>query len=250
MIKLTNLTKRYGEKTAVSDLTLAVGRGELFGFLGPNGAGKTTTIKLIMGMLRPTSGDVEIDGLGMSKSAVEARRVIGYVPDNPYVYEKLTGREFLEFIGGVFGMEKQKMESEIRKYSARLGMADYLDYRTEEYSHGMRQKIVLAAAFIHNPKLLVIDEPMVGLDPISARVVKDIFVEFSQNGTTVFVSTHTLSLAEEICSRIGIINHGRLIAIGSKSDLRRKTSEGGGDLEDIFLQLTGEYKKEESILGR
>ncbi|MCP4631711.1 MAG: ABC transporter ATP-binding protein [candidate division Zixibacteria bacterium] len=249
MIRLTNLSKNYGEKTAVSDLTLNIPKGELFGFLGPNGAGKTTTIKLIMGMLRPTSGHVEVAGYAMVREAIKAKQIIGYIPDSPYVYEKLTGREYLEFIGSVFGMSSSEIKSGIDKYCTLLGMQGYLDYRAGEYSHGMRQKTVLAAAFIHNPELLVIDEPMVGLDPSSARIVKDIFVEFVQNGSTVFVSTHTLSLAEEICHRIGIINNGRLVTVGTKEELQRVASEAEGNLEKLFLKLTREYQENIPSLG-
>ncbi|MBD3169231.1 MAG: ATP-binding cassette domain-containing protein [candidate division Zixibacteria bacterium] len=239
MIKTFELTKQYGEKTALDNLNLEIGKGELFGFLGPNGAGKTTTIKLIMGMLKPTSGRVEVAGFDMAKDAINAKRLLGYVPDSPYVYEKLTGREYLEFIASVFEMTAKETRYEIDKYTSLLGMSEYLDYRTGEYSHGMRQKVVLAAAFIHNPELLVIDEPMVGLDPSSARIVKDIFVDFADKGSTVFVSTHTLPLAEEICHRIGIINQGNLIAVGTKDDLRSIAAEAEGNLEKLFLKLTG-----------
>jgi ABC-2 type transport system ATP-binding protein len=240
MIKLTNLTKNYGDKTALSDLNLQIHQGELFGFLGPNGAGKTTTIKLIMGMLRPSSGKVEVAGFDMGKDAIKAKRSIGYVPDSPHIYEKLTGSEYLEFIGSIFEMNREEIESGIEKYSALLGMRKYLGYRMEEYSHGMRQKVILAAAFIHRPKLLVIDEPMVGLDPTSARTVKDIFVDFTRKGGTVFVSTHTLSLVEEICDRIGIINHGNLIAVGQKSELMESLPAESPNLEALFLKLTGD----------
>jgi ABC-2 type transport system ATP-binding protein len=238
MINLTNLSKNYGEKEALKDLSLSIPKGELFGFLGPNGAGKTTTIKLIMGLLKPSAGKAEVAGYDMTIDAIKAKRLIGYVPDSPYVYEKLTGREYLEFIASVFGMDIKGADLAIEKYSTYLGMSDYLDYRTGEYSHGMRQKVVLASAFIHKPELLLIDEPMVGLDPSSARAVKDIFVEFANEGSTVFISTHTLSLAEEICHRIGIINRGKLVAVGTKGDLHRMASDTESNLERLFLKLT------------
>ncbi|MBD3233144.1 MAG: ATP-binding cassette domain-containing protein [candidate division Zixibacteria bacterium] len=240
MIQLTNLTKKFGNKAAVNDLSMTIPKGELFGFLGPNGAGKTTTIKLIMGMLQPTSGSVEIAGYNMQQDAIKARRHIGYVPDSPYVYEKLTGREYLKFVGEIFGMKSNDIGKAIDKYAIDFNMKSYLDYKTGEYSHGMRQKIVLTSAFMHNPELLVIDEPMVGLDPSSARVVKDLFMEFARKGSTVFISTHTLPLAEEICRRIGIINHGRLITVASQDELRNTAAETGGNLENLFLELTRE----------
>ncbi len=238
MIQLKNLTKKFGNKTAVNNLNMTIPKGELFGFLGPNGAGKTTTIKLIMGMLQPTSGSIEVAGYDMQRDALKAKQYIGYVPDSPYVYEKLTGREYLNFVGDIFGMKSGDIERSIDRYSLIFNMEDYLDYKTEEYSHGMRQKIVLTAAFMHNPELLVIDEPMVGLDPSSARAVKDLFLEFARKGSTVFISTHTLPLAEEICRRIGIINHGKLIAVASQEELRQTKS--GGNLENLFLELTRE----------
>jgi len=249
MIKLTNLTKIYGEKIALSDLTLNIPEGELFGFLGPNGAGKTTTIKLIMGLLRPTSGKVEVGGYDIFREPIKAKQIIGYVPDSPFIYEKLTGREYLQFIGSIFNMEVGNIAAEIEKCSALLNMESYLDYRTGEYSHGMRQKVVLTSAFIHKPRLLIIDEPMVGLDPSSARIVKDILADFAKAGSTVFISTHTLSLAEEICHRIGIINHGRLVTVGTRADLMKMTSAVDGNLETLFLKLTAGFAPKTPIFS-
>lgn len=237
MIEIDGLTKRYGKTTAVDNLTLHIPDGEFFAFLGPNGAGKTTTLKIIAGLLKPTSGSVHVGGFDIASKAIEAKRLISYVPDVPYVYEKLTGREFLYFIGELYGIERGYYREEVERLLCLFKIEDYGDLLMEGYSHGMRQKIVISSALLHNPRLIVIDEPMVGLDPRSVRLVKDILKHRAKEGTTIFMTTHTLSLAEEVADRIGIIHRGRLISLGSVDEIKRQARETER-LEDVFLRLT------------
>jgi ABC-2 type transport system ATP-binding protein len=237
-IQLRNVTKRFGRTTAVSDLTLQVSAGELFAFLGPNGAGKTTTIKMIAGLLRPDAGTVHVCDLPVSTDGLAARTQLAYVPDQPYLYDKLTGREFLTFVGQMYQVAQHTIDEHIDRLARRLDIG-FLDQLTEGYSHGMRQKVALAAALIHEPKVLVIDEPMVGLDPRTVRTVKDVFVEHARAGATVFVSTHTLAVAEAIADRIGIIHHAHLVAEGTLGDIR-EMARNKGSLEDAFLALTSD----------
>jgi ABC-2 type transport system ATP-binding protein len=236
-IELCGVTKRFGDKVAVDDLSLVVPRGELFAFLGPNGAGKTTTIKMIVGLLRPTAGTVAVCGHGMSADGLPARAQLAYIPDQPFLYDKLTGREFLHFVAEMYRVPETHRERTLRELTARFDMGEFLDHLTETYSHGMKQKVVLAAALLHDPAVLIVDEPMVGLDPRTARRVKEIFVERTRRGGTAFITTHTLEVAEAVADRIGIIHQGRLIALGTLDELRRKASHQQS-LEDIFLQLT------------
>lgn len=242
MIELTGVSKSFNEKKAVTDLSLNVNSGEFFGFLGPNGAGKTTTIKMMNGLLRPDSGVVKICGIDVQQNPEGAKMKTGYVPDSPYLYEKLSAREYLEFTGGLYDMSQEKINSQIDWLFELFGMKEWADGRCEEYSHGMRQKVVFCSAFIHNPEVLIIDEPMVGLDPQSARLVKDLLKLYSQRGTTVFVSTHTLNLAEELCDRIGIVYNGQLIASGTIEELRSLAESEGENLERLFLKLTGGFR--------
>jgi ABC-2 type transport system ATP-binding protein len=239
MIEIRELTKRFGEIPAVDNLNLDIPDGEFFTFLGPNGAGKTTTLKIIAGLLRPTSGKVLVDGYDMAKKSISAKRLISYVPDVPYVYEKLTGREFLYFIGELYDLSKSFYEEEVESLLGLFHMQDYGDMLMQNYSHGMRQKIVISSALLHHPRLIVIDEPMVGLDPRSARLVKDILKERTRQGTTIFMATHTLSLAEEVADRMGIINKGKLISLGTVKEIK-KASQKTGKLEDVFLKITAE----------
>lgn len=239
MIELVNVTKRFGVKTAVDNISLTAETGEFFAFLGPNGAGKTTTIKMMTGLLRPDSGAVRICGIDIGRMPGEAKKRTGYIPDSPYIYEKLTAREYLEFTGGLYRMPPRDMEEKIEWLFDLFGMDGWADVRCEEYSHGMRQKVVFCAALLHDPEVLVIDEPMVGLDPQSVRLVKDLLKIYSARGTTVFVSTHTLSVAEELGDRLGIINKGQLIAVGTLDELRKKAVSEGENLESLFLKLTG-----------
>ncbi len=235
-IVLKNVTKCFGRTVAVSDLTLEVMSGELFAFLGPNGAGKTTTIKMIAGLLRPDNGSVHVCGLPVATDGLAARSQLAYVPDQPFLYDKLTGREFLDFVGQMYHVPPDLTTQRTNQLAERLGI-NFLDQLTEGYSHGMRQKVALAAALLHRPKVLVIDEPMVGLDPRTVRIVKDVFVELAHSGSTVFVSTHTLAVAEAIADRIGIIDRSRLITVGTLEDLRH-TVKSQSSLEDVFLTLT------------
>ena len=238
-IEIEKLTKCFGPKTAVNELTLRVQPGELYAFLGPNGAGKTTTIKTVTGLLRPTSGTVRVCGHHVCDASAEARQAISYVPDQPFLYEKLSGREFLMFVARMYRMDPAEADRRIEELSDRFATAEYLDDLAEGYSHGMKQRVVISAAILHDPKVLVIDEPMVGLDPRSARLVKDTLRELVARGVCVFMSTHTLSIAEEVASRIGIIHRGSMVAEGTVDELR-SLGHTSGKLEDIFLRLTRE----------
>ena len=236
-ISLTSLRKSYGRKVAVRELSLNVRRGELFAFLGPNGAGKTTTIKLIVGLLRPDSGSVQVCGHQVQADGLAAKAKLAYVPDQPFMYEKLTGREFLHFVAEMYGMQAAERDEALVRLMPRLGVEEFLDQMTDSYSHGMKQRVVLAAALLHAPEVLVIDEPMVGLDPRTVRAVKNLFREHTRNGGTVFMSTHTLEVAEELADRIGIIHRGDLLAVGTLDQLRAQ-AQREHSLEDIFLRMT------------
>jgi ABC-2 type transport system ATP-binding protein len=239
MIDLHEVTKAYGTKLAVHRLSLRVEGGELFAFLGPNGAGKTTTIKLMCGLLFPTAGTVRIGGYDMSCDGDQARRLISYVPDQPYLYEKLTGREFLRFIADMYALTRGQAEQRIEEVIDLFSLDDFVDDLTERYSHGMRQRTVFAAALLHQPRLLIVDEPTVGLDPRSVRLLKDLLRREADRGATVFLSTHSLDIAEELADRIGIVEHGRLISCGTLDALRKQAALDGS-LEDVFLKLTEE----------
>lgn len=238
MIQLENVTRNYGAKVAVRNLSLEVPRGELFACLGPNGAGKTTTIKMMVGLLQPTAGSIRLCGVDAVRSRREANRLLGFVPDQPYLYEKLSGREFLKFVADLFGMPPQQAAEGIEEQIAALELNAFVDHLTESYSHGMKQRLAFAAAFLHRPQLLILDEPMVGLDPRSMRMVKDLLRKQARLGTTVFMSTHTLSIAEEIADRIGVIDHGRLLFLGTVDQLRSHLSLGDESLEHLYLTLT------------
>ncbi len=238
MIRIENVTRKYGTKVAVNDLSLHVPAGELFACLGPNGAGKTTTIKMMVGLLQPTAGHIHLCGIDAVAQRREANRLLGFVPDQPYLYEKLSGREFLQFVGELFGLGGDDIAVGIEEQIKALELAAFIDHLTESYSHGMKQRLAFAAAFLHKPKLLVLDEPMVGLDPRSMRMVKDLLKAEARRGTTVFMSTHTLSIAEEIADRIGVIDQGRLLFLGTVNELRRHLSLGDQSLEQLYLTLT------------
>jgi ABC-2 type transport system ATP-binding protein len=239
MIEIENLTKQFGEKKAVNSLNLSIEEGEIFGFLGPNGAGKTTTIKILTGLLRPSSGKVTIGGFNILESPQSAKYITGYVPEDPFIYDKLTGREFLQLVGGLYSLKEKEIEAQIDYWTEFFQLESYMDTLTESYSHGTKQKIVMSAALMHKPKLMIIDEPMVGLDPISTRKVKDLIKTKSQEGTTIFLSTHILSVAEELCDRVGIIHQGVLIATGSLPEIKQLSkAEENESLETIFLKLT------------
>jgi ABC-2 type transport system ATP-binding protein len=217
---------------------LSIGRGECFGFLGPNGAGKTTTIKMLSGLLIPTEGSIHIDGHDIQRDSQNAKRVLGFVPDKPFIYEKLTGREFLDFMLDIYRIPRQSVEKRRHEFMEMFALAEWQDELVENYSHGMKQKLVITGALIHEPKLLVIDEPMVGLDPHGHRLVKDLFRRFCEAGGAIFMSTHTLAVAQELCHRIAIIEKGEIIAVGTLSELREKANADSEQLESIFLKLT------------
>jgi ABC-2 type transport system ATP-binding protein len=240
MIKLTNLVKRYGSFTAVNSINLEVPRGELFGFLGPNGAGKTTTLRMIAGILRPSSGTVQIGGIDLASDPVAAKSKLGFIPDRPFIYEKLTGTEFLRFVAGLYNQEGAQVEHRGRELLALFDLEQWADELVESYSHGMRQKLIISSAFVHRPEVIVVDEPMVGLDPKAARILKDLFREYTHRGHTIMMSTHTLEVAETLCDRIGIIQGGVIRACGTMQELRTGAETGTMGLEDIFLRLTGE----------
>jgi ABC-2 type transport system ATP-binding protein len=236
MIQIRDLTKCFGDLKAVDNLSLEIAEGELFAFLGPNAAGKTTTIKLLTGLLRPTSGSCSIGGHDLQKDPQAAKRLLAYVPDFPFLYEKLTSAEFMRFIGEMFEVERAEIGRRTGELFERFGLEPFRNELTENLSHGTRQRVVIASALLHDPKVLIIDEPMVGLDPMHARIVKDELKARSRAGTTIFLSTHQLGVAEELANRIGIIGHGRLLALGTLEELRRQNA-GTSALEEIFLNL-------------
>jgi ABC-2 type transport system ATP-binding protein len=238
MLQIKNIVKQFGSFTAVDRINLHIKQGELYGFLGQNGAGKTTTIKMIAGVYAPTSGSIFINGIDISKKPVQAKLQIGYVPDQPYLYEKLTGREFLYFSGGLYTLDKKTLSNKIDELVDTLNIESWLDKRTEEYSQGMRQRITIASALLHNPKLIVLDEPMVGLDPQSAALVKKILNQKVSEGASVFVSTHSLSFAEEVCSRIGIIKSGVMIYEDKREAIETIKANLNSNFEEVFLELT------------
>jgi ABC-2 type transport system ATP-binding protein len=249
MIELRGLTKRYGDLAAVNGIDLDVPPGELFGFLGPNGAGKTTTLRMIAGILRPTAGTVRIGGIDLASDPIAAKRRLGYIPDRPFIYEKLTGMEFLRFVAGLFEQTGDPVERRGRELLALFDLDEWRDELVESYSHGMRQKLIISSAFIHRPDVIVVDEPMVGLDPKAARTLKDLFREYVRRGHTIMMSTHTLEVAQRLCDRVAIIQRGELRAQGTLDELRAAAGSNGHEsgLEEIFLRLTGERAARELV---
>ena len=241
MIELNNLTKKFGDLVAVDDLSLKVERGELFAVLGPNAAGKTTLIRVLAGLLKPSAGTARVAGYDVQADPLEARRRLAYVPDFPFLYDKLSAWEFFRFTGQLFQVPDARIEASAQELIARFHLAEFVNLPIESLSHGTRQRVAIVSALLHDPEVFVIDEPMVGLDPQHARVVKDVLKERSRQGMTVLVSTHQLNVAEEMADRIGIIHNGRLIAVGNRDELRRQ-SGASGPLEDIFLTLTAGEK--------
>ena len=235
MIEIRGLTKKYGDFTAVDDISLSVARGEIFGFLGPNGAGKTTTIRILAGLSLPTSGMVTIDGTDVTKNGLHTKSITGYVPDRPYLYEKLTGRELLQFVANLYGRPWRDCEKRAMELLAYFDIAEWADARIENLSHGMKQKLVIVSALVHDPTLLVIDEPMVGLDALAQRQVKLLMRRLTGEGKTIFLTTHTMSVAEAVCDRIAILHRGKIIATGTTAELKSDRA-----LEDVFLELTYE----------
>ncbi len=240
VIELKNLTKCYGSLRAVHRLNLTVGEGEIFGFIGPNGAGKTTTIRMMGGIILPTQGEIHIDGISMAADPVEAKKRIGFIPDRPFLYEKLTGREFLRFTADLFRVDSNLFGEKSEEILKMFSLGERADELIESYSHGMKQRLVIGAAILHDPRVLIVDEPMVGLYPAGIRLVKGLFSRLAASGTTLFLSTHSLEMAEDLCHRIGIIHRGALIATGSLDELRRLARVQESDLEAAFLKLTEE----------
>ncbi len=241
MIRIEGLTKRFGSKVAVNNLNMEVFPGEFFSFLGPNGAGKTTTIKMVAGLLIPTEGRAFVYGKDVQVDPVGAKQVVGYIPDRPFLYEKLTGREFLGFVGGLYEMDGKGLDSKTEELMELFDVLDAADFLVEEYSHGMKQKLSFCAAFLHEPRVVIVDEPWVGLDPRSIRFLKNYLKERVRGGMCVFMSTHTLSIAEEVSNRVGIINGGNLIAVGTVEEIM--ALKASRDFEDMFLQLTAEEEE-------
>ena len=240
MIELKSLTKNYGNFRAVDNLNLTVNKGELFGFIGPNGAGKTTTIKMIGGLLEPSAGTVKIAGIDMQQQPEAAKGKIGFIPDRPYIYEKLTGMEFLKFTADLYGVPDEIYSQKARENLEMFSLSDWSNELIESYSHGMKQRLIMSAALLHDPQVIIVDEPMVGLDPVAIMMVKDLFQRLAHKGVTIFMSTHTLAVAEDTCDRIGIIHRGHLIASGTTADLQREANVTDADLERVFLNLTRE----------
>lgn len=237
MLEIKNLTKKFGDKVAVDNIDLSVKSGEIYGFLGPNGAGKTTTIKMIVGMLMPDGGSIYVNGVDAINDDVEAKRQIAYVPDSPEIYDIMTGRQYLNFIADVFELSDEERNKQIDRYAEVFEMKENLDVMIAGYSHGMKQKIVIMGALIHSPKLLILDEPMVGLDAKSSFRLKEIMRALADEGRTVFFSTHVMEVAENLCDRIGIINRGKIIAVGTLDEIKAAAKDTGS-LEKIFLELT------------
>ena len=240
MIELAGLTKKYTDLVAVNDLNIFVPKGEIFGFIGPNGAGKTTTINMMGGIITPTSGRVTICGIRMEEHPEKAKRKIGFIPDRPYLYEKLTAMEFLEFISDLYGVNENDFPARSQEQLEMFLLSEWSGELIESYSHGMKQRLVMAAALLHEPEVIIVDEPMVGLDPVAIKMVKELFLHLAAGGVTIFMSTHTLKVAEDICDRIGVIHKGSLVANGTPEDLRRLTDAGEADLEQVFMRLTEE----------
>jgi len=238
LIEIENLTKKFGIVTAVDNLSLSIAKGEFFGFLGPNGAGKTTTIKMLTGILKPTSGSIKLDGYDLTQFPLKAKQICGFVPDRPFLYEKLSGREFLHFIAGIYNLNRDDYKVRIEELLKLFELKSWADELIESYSHGMRQRLVMIAAFLHQPKIIIIDEPLVALDPKGIKLVKNIFRDYCRQGATIFMSTHNLSLAEELCTCIGIIHQGKLAAVVAKEELRELARSRRHNLEDIFLSAS------------
>lgn len=244
VLEVRDLRKVFGRFPAVDGLDFEVTKGEVFGFLGPNGAGKTTTMRMMVGLVRPTSGSILIDGHDVLSDPLAARAVTSFIPDRPFVYDRLTGFEFLLFVGGLYKMQRRETATMAAELLLRFGLADWADALVETYSHGMRQRLAFAAALLSRPTLLVVDEPMVGLDPLGATLIKRMFRELCADGQmSVFLSTHTMSVAEEVCDRIAIIHHGRIAALGTMDELRAEADRAGSHLEEIFLALTEERSR-------
>ena len=239
MIAIYDLVKTYGTFTAVDGVSLDVQPGEIHGFLGPNGAGKTTTLRMIAGLLKPTAGRIEVNGHDLAKDPEAAKMSLGFIPDRPYIYEKLTAGEFLRFHGGLFGLDGAGIGPRVKEMLELFELGRWENELVESFSHGMKQRLVMSAAFLHRPQAVVVDEPMVGLDQRGARLIKDVFKKMSQRGVGILMSTHTLEVAQEMCDRISIILKGKIIARGTVADIRAMGDSGDDHLTSVFLKLTG-----------
>ncbi|MBF0546481.1 MAG: ABC transporter ATP-binding protein [Candidatus Riflebacteria bacterium] len=239
-ISLSQVKKNYGDFSALKGIDLEVSPGEFFGFIGPNGAGKTTLIRIIVGIIKPTSGIITVCGYDNLSSSSMAKRLTGYIPDRPYLYEKLTPIEYFDFISGLYSVSKERKLKVGEEMLKMFNLWDWRNELIEGFSHGMKQKVAMSAAMLHDPEVLVIDEPMVGLDPRSVKVVKDFLKDLTKKGKSIFFTTHTLSIAEDLCDRIGIINHGQVVALGTMDELKKHLKSGDSDLESIFLKITEE----------
>ncbi|MEN6420687.1 MAG: ABC transporter ATP-binding protein [Smithella sp.] len=240
MIEISKLTKDYGTTVAVNKLNLNIAAGEIYGFIGPNGAGKTTTIRMMGGILAPTSGDIIIGGVNIRQDPVKVKKTIGFVPDRPFLYEKLTGMEFLRFSADLYDVDRDTFSQKAKNLLQQFVLWNWADELIEAYSHGMKQRLIIASALLHDPPILIIDEPMVGLDPQAVHMVKDILKELAARQTTIFISTHTLSIAEDLCHRIGLIHKGTLLAEGSLEELQSIAKLGEARLEEVFLTIIKE----------
>jgi len=248
VLSIDKLSKKFDTMTAVDEIDLRIEKGEILGFLGPNGAGKTTTIKMIAGLLQPTSGSLSICGHKMEAEPIRCRELTGYIPDRPFLYEKLTGAEYLSFISSLYpSPDSSKRLAQAQSYLELFDLQDWRNNLIESYSHGMRQKLIMTSIFMLDQPLIVVDEPMVGLDPKSARIVKEMFKSKAESGTTIFLSTHSMEIAEELCHRVCIIRNGTIIAGGSVEELKAQAREGAANLEDLFLQLTGAFELQEVV---
>lgn len=247
ILKIDNLVKTFGTFTAVDDISLEVTQGEIFGFLGPNGAGKTTTIKMLAGLLLPDSGQMTINGNLLSEHPLACKSDTGYIPDRPWLFEKLTGMEYVQFVASLYNLPEKTFLANSAHYLELFDLADWQHHLIESYSHGMRQKLIMTSVMMLDQPLLIIDEPMVGLDPKSARIVKELFKQKAAGGTTIFLSTHSLEIAEELCHRIAIITNGKLHITGTMETLRQKAGKEDSDLEEIFLELTGAWEMQSVI---
>ncbi|MFN7979816.1 MAG: ABC transporter ATP-binding protein [Vicinamibacterales bacterium] len=239
VIAVHDLRKQYGEFTAVDGVSLTVDPGQIHGFLGPNGAGKTTTIRMIAGLLKPSGGRILVDGHDTAVAPEAAKAALGFIPDRPFIYEKLTAAEFLRFHGGLYGMDERAIETRVTEMLDLFELARWRNELVEAFSHGMKQRLVMSAAFLHRPRAVLVDEPMVGLDPRGARLIKDVFRRMAERGVAILMSTHTLEVAEEMCDRISIILKGRIIAHGTVAEVRALAGEGDDELTNVFLKLTG-----------
>ncbi len=245
IIKFDSIHKKYGDFTAVKEINLEIAKGELFGFLGPNGAGKTTMIRMLTGIIKPTTGSITIGTYDLYKEPMKAKSMIGYVPDRPYLYEKLSPVEYFEFMGGLYNVNHDRIKEISEKMLKLFDLWDKRNELIESFSHGMKQKTAMIAAILHDPEILVVDEPTVGLDPKSIKLVKEYFKHLTNEGKTLFLTTHTLSVAEDLCQRIAIIRHGEIVALGNLQELQQQAKMPGNDLESVFLKLTEEEQIEE-----